>query len=51
MTFGTARVVIKRLIANPLIETLSQVIPDVFASCGRITVYPEAIPKNAVLSG
>jgi hypothetical protein len=28
-------------IANPLIETLSQVNLDVFASCGRITAYPE----------
>jgi hypothetical protein len=26
---------------NPLIETLSQVILDVFASCGRITAKPE----------
>jgi acyl-CoA reductase-like NAD-dependent aldehyde dehydrogenase len=27
-------------IANPLIETLLQVILDAFASCGRITAYP-----------
>ena len=33
-----------RLIANPHIATLSQLILDVFASCGRITGYPEVIP-------
>jgi hypothetical protein len=32
--------------ANPLIETFSQVIPDVFASCGRITGHPEVTPKR-----
>ena len=35
-----------RFIANPLIETLSQVILDAFASCGRITAYPEVIPQK-----
>jgi hypothetical protein len=33
-------------IANPLIETLSQVILHVFASCGRITANPEVAPKR-----
>ena len=37
-------------IANPLIETLSQVILDAFVSCGRITAYSEVTPKW-VLSG
>jgi hypothetical protein len=31
----------KRSIPKPLIKTLSQAILDVFASCGRITGYPE----------
>ena len=33
-------------IANPLIETLSQVILDVPASSGWITTHPEVIPKT-----
>ncbi len=44
----------ERQIANPLVETLLQVILDAFASCGRITGNPEVIhapsgllPKNA----
>jgi hypothetical protein len=32
--------------AKPRIETLSQVILDIFASCGRITANPEVIPKR-----
>jgi hypothetical protein len=30
-----------RIIANPLIETLSQIVLDVFGSLGRITAYSE----------
>jgi hypothetical protein len=40
----------ERIIAKPLIETLSQVILDVFASCGRITANPEVAP-NLVAEG
>src|ERR1700733_3439863 len=38
--------IIECIIANPLIETFSQVILDVFASCGRITAQPEVIPRT-----
>jgi hypothetical protein len=34
-----------RKIANPVIETLSQVILDVFASCERITAHPDGTRK------
>jgi hypothetical protein len=33
-------------IAKPFIEILSQVILQVFASCGRITANPEVTPKR-----